>query len=543
MQRRGIPVLKLVGTLLLLSVAGCAGIGSSPEERATRLREYVDAPQQGAGQQGERQQREEGRMAGRAPAAPPPELETALSSGALSEPLELRATEPRFDLTVDSVPAQHFFQGIVEDTAYNVVVHPEVEGRISMTLKDVSVPEIMEVARDVYGYNYQRTDTAYLILPPRLETRLFRLDYLNVARSGESSTRITTGEIAKQGGGGSSGGVLGSRVTTSSSSNLWQGVEQLVERIIASDHEDAEVVASPEAGTLAVRATQPSLRKVEKFIERLQNSLNRQVILEARVVEIELGEDFRAGLEWGAQGTHSGRVISGDVVPGASVVEGSGFTLSLLRDQSFSAVLRALESKGNVQVLSSPQVSTLNNQKAVIKAGTDEFYQTGVNISRQTINNQRVAEVEPDFEPFFSGIALDVTPQIGKDGWITLHIQPSVTEVRDVARSVNIGGGTGEVSFRLAQSDVRQSDSIVRARDGEMIVIGGMIEEREEESTSRVPLLGRIPLIGSLFTYTQVESSKYELVILLRPRLVDEQLWVDEVERRMRSMERSYTPE
>ena len=508
--------------LLAALMAACAGTPDDPErqaERDERIERYIDAPA------------EEERTDSRAPE----DLEALLQGSGLPDPMELQPEEPRFDLTVDDVPASTFFQGVVEDTPYNVVVHPEVEGRVSMRLADVTVPEIMETAREVYGYEYRRTDTAYLILPARLETQLFHLDYLNVEREGTSGTRVTSGEITANDN-GDGDGIIGSRVTTDSVSRLWEDVEESVERMVEGT-EDASVVASPDAGTLAVRALPADLRQIEAFVARLQGRLNQQVMLEARIVEVELADEFKAGLEWEAFGTDSGRVLTGSLSAGGDVGVDSEntFGVDLFREGSFSGVLNALDRQGEVQVLSSPQVSTLNNQKAVIKAGTDAFFQTDVNLSYRTFTDEdgarsTVPEVDPDFEPFFSGIALDVTPQIDDEGWITLHIQPSVTEVREVVRELELRDD--DVRFNLAQSDVRQSDSIVRARDGEMIVIGGLIEEREETETSRIPFLGRIPLLGGLFTHQREESRKYELVILLRPHIVGEGTWAGPVDQR-----------
>lgn len=510
----------LTGLPAALLIA-CAGTPDDPErqaERDDRIERYIDAPAE-----------EEERTDSRAPE----DLEALLQGSGVPEPMDLQVEEPRFDLTVDDVPASTFFQGVVEDTPYNVIVHPEVEGRVSMRLADVSVPEIMETAREVYGYEYRRTDTAYLILPARLETQLFHLDYLNVEREGTSGTRVTSGEITADDNGD---GIIGSRVTTDSISRLWADVEESVERMVEGT-EDASVVASPDAGTLAVRALPADLRQIEEFVTRLQGRLNQQVMLEARIVEVELADDFKAGLEWEAFGTDSGRVLSGALSArgGIGVDSENTFGVDLFREGSFSGVLNALDRQGDVQVLSSPQVSTLNNQKAVIKAGTDAFFQTDVDVSYRSVTDEdgvrsTVPEVDPDFEPFFSGIALDVTPQIDDEGWITLHIQPSVTEVREVVRELALRESS--VRFNLAQSDVRQSDSIVRARDGEMIVIGGLIEEREETETSRVPVLGRIPLLGALFTQHRDESRKYELVILMRPHIVGDGTWARSVDER-----------
>lgn len=546
------------GALLLAAalLSACAGAPRSGEERAEQVRERLDLPQ------------EEAPEAAELDPTPPDSVASALRAPSALAPSALRAEQPRFDLTVDNVPAREFFHGVVEDTPYNVVVDPEVEGTVSLTLRDVAVPEIMATVEQVYGYQIRRTETAYTVTPARLDSRLFELDYLNVQRTGSSSTRVTSGDIT--GGGNNNGGSnssddsgedsngrnaegegsgSGSEVRTSSKSALWTDVEETVERML-SGHEGASVVASPEAGTLAVRALPATLRKVEAYVGRLQRSLNRQVILEARIVEVELSDGFRAGIDWSALGSDAGRVLSGSVSASGEAAVGSedAFELNVFRGSgegggeqaSFAGVLSVLERRGDLQVLSSPRVSTLNNQKAVIKAGTDSFYQTDLNIDRRTVNDQLLTELEPEFEPFFSGIALDVTPQIGEDGWITLHIQPSVTDVEDVARSLQLSGDES-ISFRLAQSDVRQADALVRARDGEMIVIGGLIDEREETVTSRVPLLGRIPLLGWLFTQQRQQTEEYELVILLRPRVVEQGTWAERLEERSEHLQQRYT--
>ncbi|MBK5942650.1 pilus (MSHA type) biogenesis protein MshL [Halorhodospira halophila] len=516
--------LGLAGAAVLLGA--CASPGERAQERSDRAAEQL-APTEPDGQV-----REDDSVASTQA------LEEALGAPGLGDPLELQPEDPRFDIIADGVDAGAFFHGLVEDTPYNVVVHPEVEGELSLTLRDVSVPEVMDTVREIYGYEYKQARTGFLILPARPRAEVFHLDYLNVHRSGHSGTRVTSGEITSDDGGD---GVIGSRVDTSSNSDLWGQIEETVTRMIEDD-ETASVVASPAAGTLAVRGMPESLRRVEEFVDRLQASLNRQVILEARILEVELGDDFQAGISWESIGRQDGRPLEGSFRPGDNLElsQAGVFSIGITRGVDgqrgfFEGFLRALEQQGDVQVLSTPQVSTLNNQKAVIKAGTDSFFQTDLSINYRSFTdgagNQTVQpELDPDFEPFFSGIALDVTPQIEESGWINLHVQPSVTEVRERERTLRTGRGDDEVRFSLAESDVRQSDSIVRARSGEMIVIGGLIEEREEQETSRVPLLGRIPLLGWLFTQERQTSSKYELVILLRPRVVGADTWAGELE-------------
>jgi len=177
-----------------------------------------------------------------------------------------------------------------------------------------------------------------------------------------------------------------------------------------------------------------------------------------------------------------------------------------------------LESQGNVQVLSSPRISTLNNQKAVIKVGNDEFFVTGISTTTTT-GTATTTTPEITLTPFFSGIALDVTPQIDQNGGVTLHVHPSVSRVTDQQKVIQVGGTTQNLP--LAKSTVRESDSIVFAHSGQLVVIGGLMQDSRSEKVASTPMLGDLPVIGQFFRQTRQGASKSELVLLLRPTVVD----------------------
>jgi MSHA biogenesis protein MshL len=474
---------------------------------------------------------------------------------------------PRYDLHVDDAPARAFFEGLVADSAVNVVVHPEVKGRISMSLKQVTLEEALEAAREMYGYDFRPMGSnGYLILPATLQTRVFQLNYLDLQRIGVSRTRVSSGQVtqnASSSSGGSQGtedektqtsSTTGTAVLTRNDSDFWKEVESNIGMLVkggtAGDKEgkfiNPNVVINRQSGVIVVRAMPDELRAVSDYLSKTQSTVTRQVVLEAKVVEVELNSGFQAGINWSAiarDGNHnfftgqrspdggfdqnpltpSGQQIP--VTPGSlpfgsqivdSVAGAFGFAFN---STDFSAMIQLLDSQGRTRVLSSPRVSTLHNQKAVIKAGTDEFFVTGVN-SNTTTGESTTTTLDVELTPFFSGVALDVTPQISDDGTVLLHIHPTVSEVTDQSKRISFGNSSSDLP--LAVSQIRESDSVVRAKSGQVIVIGGLMRETRKRADYKTPGLGSIPVVGNLFKSKRDVSTTVELVLLLRPIIADD---------------------
>ncbi len=484
-----------------------------------------------------------------------------------AKPAPVKSTKPeaaRFNLNSEDTPAKAFFMALVDQTNHNIVVHPDVTGNISLMLQDVTVREVLEVVSDVYGYSYRRNAAGFIVLPATLQSRIFQINYLNLQRSGVSRTRVSSGQVSeardsRQNNSGVSGAmgemqfgnssrdnqqISGSGIETSYEADFWSELQDTLEQIVG-DADGHQVVVNSQTGVIVVRAMPEKLRSIGDYLETIQDIAQRQVVLEAKIVEVQLSDGFRSGINWisvsqnssgdtftfGQQAPPPG--LGGDldnlggspvtIQPGNPI---TGFTSETLGSAfamafdvgDFNAFLELLELQGETRVLSSPRVSTLNNQKAVIKAGTDEFFVTDISSNTVTGTSSTTSK-DVELTPFFSGIALDVTPQISADGEVTLHIHPTVSDVVDQQKILTVSGETD--TLPLAFSEIRESDSIVRARSGQIIVIGGLMRNSMKDESFGTPVLSKIPGVGNLFKSKRSVEQKTELVILLKPIVVD----------------------
>lgn len=490
------------------------------------------------------------------PQALPDEVSAALLPSAMGTQTGVigPAEEPRFDVSAKNASAQDFFMGLVDGTPYNMVVHPAVAGKVSLNLKGVTIPEVMDILRDVYGFQYQATRVGFQVMPDALQTQVFYVNYLNLVRKGLSQTRVSSGQVTessnsdnnnndgnsdRRNNDGGNTMVSGSRIDTESNADFWSELSVAL-RTMVGQEEGRRVVIQPQASVVVVRALPEELRNIERYLATIQGNLQRQVILEAKILEVELGDGYQAGINWSAvSGDVSVAQSRGDIFAdngmanvvgsaGAAVASGmtsgafGGVFSAAMNFKNFQAFIELLETQGDVQVLSSPRISTVNNQKAVIKVGSDEFFVTDVS-SDTVIGTTTTTSPDITLTPFFSGIALDVTPQIDPNGRVTLHVHPTVSEVTDQTKDITVAGQTQ--SLPLAFSTVRESDSIVSAESGQVVVIGGLMKDQLQKHDASVPLLGRLPGVGSLFRHTQSVSRKSELVILLRPMVVEAGTW------------------
>ena len=482
----------------------------------------------------------------------PPSVEADLMPELDQAGLLESKTVKRFRIQANEVEAKAFFTSLVKGTEYSVALHPDVSGTITVNLLDVSLDEVLSVVRDLYGYQVETSGKVIQIYPAGLRTVTIPVDYLQFKRSGRSNTFITTGTITNTSSSTSSSSDSdsstssttssakgGTEIETTSESDFWPQLEQAVSQLIGSG-EGQSVVITPQAGIITVRAFPDQIREVQNFIGVSQQRLHRQVILEAKILEVTLRDGYQQGIDWSKAFTSNGTNYQfgqgspTNPVPDLPGLDSIGALLGgpgnlVISSGSFDAAISFMSTQGDLNVLSSPRVTASNNQKAVIKVGNDSYFVTDFSSNTSTGTTASDTSTDIELTPFFSGISLDVTPQIDNDGSVLLHVHPAVIEVKQETKEVT--NGTSKVTLPVATSSIRESDSVIRARDGDVVVIGGLMKSNTFDQTTKVPFLGDIPGLGHLFRNTTQITEKTELVILLKPTIVGVNTWQKELER------------
>ncbi|HGS5703235.1 TPA: pilus (MSHA type) biogenesis protein MshL [Vibrio parahaemolyticus] len=468
-------------------------------------------------------------------------------------------TSKRFRIQANAVEARSFFASLVKGTEYSVAIHPAVQGNITVNLSDVTLDEVLSVVQNMYGYDVMKSGKVIQVYPAGMRTVTIPVDYLQFKRSGRSLTSIVTGSVTSAGtsnSGGSSDSsdssdsnnsnngndssmtsTGGTRIETITESDFWPMLQQAVANLIGSG-KGQSVVVTPQAGVITVRAFPDDIREVREFLGVSQERMQRQVILEAKILEVTLSDGYQQGINWSnlsASIGNSGSIIVNRPASALPPLDAIGTLLGgqtnvTISDGNFEAVLNFMSTQGDLNVLSSPRITAANNQKSVIKVGTDQYFVTELSSNAGNgENSNAVPEVE--LTPFFSGISLDVTPQIDNKGNVFLHVHPAVIEVTEEVKQLNLGGDFQNIQLPLAKSSIRESDSVIRAKDGDVVVIGGLMKQQNVEQVSKVPFLGDVPALGHLFRNTSNVTQKTELVILLKPTVVGVNSWQKELER------------
>lgn len=460
------------------------------------------------------------------PAEKPAQPKTALpnkgAKGLKDIPLfqleEEKKIESKYTFTLRDADIREVLLAISQRTKLNIIVDLDVEGKVTVDIKEVTLTQALTALLTPLGLVFESDNGFIRVSKPRLETRLFFLNYVSTTRSGSRTTSTTTttggvgtggGTTGTVGGLGGGGGVIGgttSTVTGTDTADIFTEIEKGIKTLMS---DKGKMTINKQASSIVVTDFPANLRKIAELLEVVEGSVQRQVLIQANIMEVILSDDYLMGIDWSIV-PGPGFALKGMLPGGAAAMQAlstgaTAFRLGFFADP-VNVLADALSRQGQVNVLSTPKISTLNNQKAVIRVGTNEiFFQETLTIPTTTAPAIRT------FSPqsVTVGIVLDVTPQIGPDGTIIMNIHPSISEKTGEARAPD--GTTVPIIA------VRETDTVVKVREGETIIIGGLMSERKNMDRTSVPILGAIPWIGTIFGRSIDESRKSELVITLTP--------------------------
>ncbi len=340
-------------------------------------------------------------------------------------------------------------------------------------------------------------------------------DILSGTSSGGEGQTAVSGDVSLRSG------------TDKDAYQFWNSIEQSLKTLLASEDEkktQSSFVINRMAGTIMVTASKTELETVDGYIRNLKNVFSRQVLIEARIIEIQLSESQQYGIDW--TNVVSGLDI-GDITHGTSaftnVVDNTGpnYRINITGNDNFDFLLRALQDQGDVRTLSNPRINIMNGQTSMLSVGRNTSFISKVETTTTTEGTSQVRTFTVETSSILSGIMFGLVPYINKEGEITITITPIVTNLVELeAKTIGSTEDSSAVEIKLPVVDLREMTTTVRVMDGQMIIIGGLIDKKEIVREKKVPLLGDIPLLGHAFRSVSTSEEKTELVIILMPKIV-----------------------
>lgn len=446
-----------------------------------------------------------------------------------------RQGEARYTVTVDEVPVRQLLFRLARDAKVNIDIALGVQGMVTMNAVGQTLPRLLDRIARQANLRYAIEDDNVVVAPDEPYFHTYRVDYLNMDRETSNVVRVGS-QIASGGDGGESGGNSTTTIDSATVNRFWPSLVANVSALLGADGSAQEqgggagrlavsnkVIPHPESGTLTVKATGAQHELVRALIDEAIASASRQVLIQATIVEVNLTDQFQAGIDWERlnEAGRAGFNVSSKTLAAAPVNTASLFSLRY-RDSSqdgkkvLSAALKLLEEFGDISVLSSPQLMALNNQSAILKVVDNIVY---FEMEEETNTTQGVATntFETTVKTVPVGIVMTVTPRINANGSIILNVRPSVSRVN---RFVNDPNPKLTAASQVPEIRVREMEAVLRLNDGEIAVLGGLMQNDDRSHDNAIPGLSRIPLLGEVFRTRQRESRKTELVIFLRPVIV-----------------------
>lgn len=456
----------------------------------------------------------------------------------------LPAPEPRpvletYTVIVNQVPVRELLFSMARDGKLNLDIDSDIEGKVTMNAIDQTLPQILERLSRQVSINYVLEDDSLHIRADHPRLQLYDVNYLNMSRLSKGSVEVST-EISSTGSdkGGSGGNNSSSVVENISNNEFWKtliinfgGI--IGEQIKAGSGDVLEtgnnIMVNREAGVVGVRATFAQHRQIQEFLDRVISSAQRQVMIEATIAEVTLSDRYQAGIDWSVISSDLADSVTQSLLGGnlgsAPFFQITGSNTNSSGD-NLTATLKALETFGDVKVLSSPKVMALNNQTAMLKVVDNAVY-FSIEVTPETVNATTglvtsPATIDTDINTVPIGFVMTVLPYIDKNDVVTLNIRPTISRIVDTVNDPNPELAKAGVVSGIPVIQVREIESVLKVNNGDTAVIGGLMQDQINKRKSGIPILSSIPLLGALFSYQDDEYVKSELVIFIRPVVVHE---------------------
>lgn len=430
------------------------------------------------------------------PTPPPTPPAEKMEELVVSQIEEKKEPERLLTFSVRDADIRDALLALAKTINYNMVIDPEVSGKATFEVKRVTIEEALDALLTPLGLQYSKENNFFRISKLKKETRVFSLNYVSTTRTGSSSTSSTGGSVSSAG-----------------SADLWGEIDTGLKGLISAE---GKVIINKMAGTIMITDFPPQLKNIAKYIEEVEGSVLRQVMIQVKLVEVTLNDEYRMGLNWSAITSISKLKLVGDLSGGKMISQNLRPSVGVFQigisDHDFSALLNAMALQGKVNILSAPTISVLNNQKSVIKVSKSEvFYEMRTEVD--PVTRKETSSAAPKTVDI--GIVLEVVPQISSEGQVMMDIHPIITE--KVGESIL---ETPTVKLTTPILAVRETNSVVKVRDSQTMVMAGLIQEKKFENTTQVPGLGSIPILGALFTRSEKTSDRSELIVFLTPTIL-----------------------
>lgn len=503
-----------------------------------------------------------------------------------------KATEkvPTYSIVVNEVPVKELLFALARDTKHNIDIHPNIQGLVTLNAVNETLPAILDRLTKQVSIRYKIEGNTLIVTPDTPYLKTYPINYVNVARDTTSTIGVaaqiaSTGSSTSGATGGGGGNSSSTTVNSTSHNNFWDVLAENIRSILSStkavtqSSEDKlaraeatrsareermaqveavsragsgatnlfsaafgpaqntqagenknEVIVNAVAGSIAVLGTERQHELVQRYLDGVMSAAQRQVLIEATIVEVNLSDKFKAGVDWSRVAAISGFTINQKMLAGNLGTSNPpnitiGYANSDSRVGNFSATLSLLESFGNTRVLSSPKLMALNNQTALLKVVNNVVY-FSIEVQQGTTSSTGVI-TQPTYSTTAHtipvGVVMSVTPQINDNGLVSLTVRPTISRVVGFKNDPNpaLGSGSARINNPVPEVQVREMESVLQVISGQTVVLGGLMQDDATRNRDTIPGLGDIPTVGDAFSYRDESTSKTELVIFMRPTVIN----------------------